>query len=397
MHKDFMYISDRPDGRFKDSWGSLHYYLKNLEQELAFDPHLSKDNFLEWQSKVRSKLLELMCFPRKVQTQPQPKFLWEEGRNGYRLQKWETYPEPGFVIPVLILVPNEIDKDNPGPAVLCIPGSSASKELLAGEPEVNPLARTNKHPEHNKMALWYVRAGMIAVAVDNPDLGEALEFFERNCGPRNARTRSLLADIMIFSGRSYLGFSVFQKMKIIEWLRTLDFIDPKRIAVSGMSLGTEPAMVLGILDKSICAMVFNDCLTNTKESFIARGLPYIGVWHTVPGMLKWFDFPDLLAAFAPRPLLLPEGGIVYHLKSVRRAYAILGEENNFTVEHYPKYRNAEARKHDSVTRLPEGLTREDFFEYANVDVSSHYFKEDVAVPWLKNISFLSSKVQSSAK
>ena len=32
--------------------------------------------------------------------------------------------------------------------------------------------------------------------------------------------------------------------------------------------------------------------------------------------------------------------------------------------------------------MPEGLTQEEYFLWAYVDVPNHYFKEDLAVPWL---------------
>lgn len=35
--------------------------------------------------------------------------------------------------------------------------------------------------------------------------------------------------------------------------------------------------------------------------------------------------------------------------------------------------------------VPEGLTMEAFFEYANVDAPNHCFKENLAVPWLCEI------------
>lgn len=35
--------------------------------------------------------------------------------------------------------------------------------------------------------------------------------------------------------------------------------------------------------------------------------------------------------------------------------------------------------------VPEGLTMEAFFEYANVDAPQHCFKENLAVPWLDQV------------
>ena len=51
------------------------------------------------------------------------------------------------------------------------------------------------------------------------------------------------------------------------------FIRKDRIVVSGFSLGTEPLMVLGVMDPSIYAFVFNDFLCQTQERAIVMTEP----------------------------------------------------------------------------------------------------------------------------
>ena len=60
---------------------------------------------------------------------------------------------------------------------------------------------------------------------------------------------------------------------------------------------------------------------------------------------------------------------------------VMRHEENLEVVYYPKYATPERRPYDSAD-LPEGLTMEEYFEYANVDVPEHSFKPNVAVPWL---------------
>ena len=50
---------------------------------------------------------------------------------------------------------------------------------------------------------------------------------------------------------------------------------------------------------------------------------------------------------------------------------------------YPKYSDPSARRDGE--EIPEGLNRESWFEYANVDAPQYYFKGDVAVPWLAKV------------
>src|SRR5580658_1222336 len=92
------FSSPREDGRFVSSGGLVHRMLKRDRPKLAFDPSMSADQFAAWQTAVREKLRELMHFPA-VADQPPPRQLSSEPRDGYRLEKWEAYPEPDSVVP----------------------------------------------------------------------------------------------------------------------------------------------------------------------------------------------------------------------------------------------------------------------------------------------------------
>ena len=73
--------TDRLDGRYVSTRGAVQYMMRNQQPQLAFDPKFSKNEFIEWQSKVRIKLQELMKFPF-VPPQPHPKFLSKvNGKN----------------------------------------------------------------------------------------------------------------------------------------------------------------------------------------------------------------------------------------------------------------------------------------------------------------------------
>lgn len=385
MATDRIYRTDRDDGRFQSSLAFCHYLLANHQPRLAYDEKLPREALEDWRAQVREKLTELMGFPQETK-QPPPRRLHITTRNGYRLEKWEAYPEQGSVVPLLILIPDGVSAAQPGPAVMCFPGSASTKELLAGEPELNPQQPANRHPERNKMALWYVRAGLIAVVMENPGTGELAEGPDLQAS--TGRGREKLATELILLGRNYVGLSVYQKLHVLHWLRTLDFVDPERIAVSGHSLGTEPAMVMAVLDQRIRALVFNDFLCHTLTRYAAIGRPDDGqwkpttpLWHLIPGFQQWFDFPDLLAAVAPRPLLITEGGLTAQLERVASAYDTLGARNNYAYHYYPKYADPEDRLHD-YEAVPQGLAMQEFFEYANVDAPNHCFKENLAVPWL---------------
>ena len=392
IEKEKIFSSGRPDGRHLSTRGFVQSLIRNARPQLAFNPEFTSGEFACWQVRVRAKLGELLAFP-DVPPPPVPRKLWAEKRNGYALEKWEIYPEPGSVVPFLMLIPEAANKGHRLPAVMCVPGSSGTKENLSGEPALHPSFETNgrshdgwRHAERNQQALQFAKAGMVAVAVDHPGNGELSDLAKY----RGATTddRDTIARYLIDLDRDYIALSVFQKMQILDWLRDRPFVDPDRLALSGHSLGTEAVLAMAVLDPSISAIVWNDFLCpNIERARVStkpdgRGLRPRANWlgHCIPGLWQWFDYPDLVAAMAPRPLIITEGGPAHALDLVRKAYELAGAPDGVAIHYYPKY-------HDPAVRLDrepiaEGLDQAEYLEYANVDAPSHYFKGYLAVPWL---------------
>jgi hypothetical protein len=370
--------SDREDGRFVDGAGFLQAYMKANTPKLAFDPEMSPGEFPSWRDKIREKMLELLAFPAIEETPP-PKRIWTRKRAGYQLQRWEAYPEPFCVVPYLLLVPDGASGQSPAPAVLCFPGSGHSKEALAGEEELDgskPKPGTEWKWRDNRMALHFVRQGIIACAVDNPARCETAS---------PARNFLEVSACAIWAGRNYLGISVFQKAHILEWLGRQDFVDPNRIAACGHSLGSDPADALGVLYPDLIkAVIHNDFCCDWRERAIALGAYPGGLHHVVPGMFTWYDSPDLQASLAPRPLLFTEGGRTPHLNRIRAAYQLLGAEDQVQVHYYKKYATPDLRPLENEA-LPEGITMDEYFRYANVDPKYHCFRPKRAVPWLAKV------------
>jgi dienelactone hydrolase len=386
--------SARPDGRHVSTRGFMQHLLRSANPKLAFDPEFTPEELEMWRLRVRAKLRELMDFP-EVPPQPAPRKLWAKDREGYVLEKWEVYPEPGSVVPYLVLIPDGATPEHPAPAVMCFPGSSGTKENLAGEPPLHPSFKTNgrshdgwRHAERNQQAIQFAKAGLVAVAVDHPGNGELSDLAKYRGTTKD--DRRTLARYLIDLGRDYIALSVFQKRQILQWLRAQPFVDADRIALSGHSLGTEPLLVMAVLDPHIQAIVWNDFLcrnierakvsTKPNKSGVRSPVNWLG--HCVPDLWEWFDYPDLVASFAPRPLILTEGGPTHSLNLVRKAYEIADAPENISMHYYPKYSNP-ADRHDSEP-IPEGLDLAEWFEYANVDAPRHYFKGYLAVPWLTN-------------
>ncbi|WP_308243966.1 alpha/beta hydrolase family protein [uncultured Prevotella sp.] len=369
--------TDRPDGRFVSTYGVVHNMLKNTTPECAFNPDFSREQFASWRERVRTAMETIMCHP-KAQNMPKPKRVSVEQKDGYRLETWEAYPLEGCVTGFKVMVPD--GKKGAIPDVLCIPGSGMAKEHLTGEIEV-------KNP-HAAMALNIVRHGYIAVAVDNACSGEASDL-ERLAGV--GYDYDIPSRILLELGWSWLGYTSYLNKQVLEWMKEQPSIRRDRIVVSGFSLGTEPLMVLGVMDKSIYAFVYNDFLCQTQERAVVMTAPDKrgrrpfpnSIRHLIPRFWNYFNFPDIVASLAPRPIIFTEGGLDRDLNLVRRAYEISGNPDGVEIHHYPKYANPENRK--DVKSLPEGLDRTEYFDAVNVDGPNHYFKDELVLSWLDEI------------
>lgn len=380
--------SQRPDGRLTSSLAAHMEQMRRTKPLLALPNKISPEEFPVWKKNVCEKIRELLLMPEFTE-QPEPVRLSRVQRDGYAVEKWELYPDPISVVPFLVLIPDGVDRTHPAPGVICIPGSIHSKEFISGEPLIDrPACRFEKYPERNRMAKYMAEHGMVAFAFDNPETAECALDIERE-GDYGSYSRSQMCFGYIQSGLCYAGISVFQKLCCIRFMKTLPFIDSSRIAVSSHSLGSLPALFLGLLSDDVKAVVFNDFVCDPRERYMSiteepenRMTQNTGNWHEIPGLWKWFSHQDLLAALAPKYLACNEGGAERYLDTVRHGYALAGVPDRLQISEYPKYADVTNRTHPEA--LPKyGLSEEAYFEHCYVDAAGHSFREEPSIRFLK--------------
>lgn len=317
---------------------------------LELDTTVSPEGFALWRERMGQEMARIMKHPAAPAAPPVK--VAQAKRDGYRIERWISYPLLECAVAYYVLVPDGVTESNPAPAVLCVPGFGQTKEL-------------------------------VAVAVDNPSCGE---LSDNGVADYVTSSRFLLE-----LGWSYLGLASWQDKVVLDWMKTQPQVRADRILVSGFSLGTEPLMVLGLLDDSIYAFVYNDFLCRTRERALVMNKPNKnGVRafpnndeHLIPEFLTLFDFPDIVAALAPRPVICTEGGMDRDFKIISKAYEIAGAPQNFEYHHYARYADPSSRQY--LDSLPSGIDRDEFFRLANVDSQNHYFKLEWVMPWLKRV------------
>ncbi len=382
--------SHRPDGRHVCTFASVLEQLRHMKPSHSCPEELTRENFAAFQAAVKQRVRELLHMPEPT-PQPAPVMLSCVQRDGYRVEKWEFYPDDYSAVPYLALIPDGACAEAPVPGVMCFLGSNHSKEFVSGEPMPDHPNYIHPHyPERNQMALYMVQNGMAAFVFDNPGIGECSILTDPEVGSSQMYTRSVMCHGLLEMGLPYVGLTVFQRMRFMEHLRTLSYIDQEKIAISSHSLGTEAAIFMGLLCDDIKGIVFNEDLHDDRRRFMCitehpgeRMFQNYGNWHIVPGQFASFGYQDLCAAFAPRYLGMTEGGADEFMHTIERAYQFCNAEDHLLISYYTDYQDPANRKMD--VPVPEyGLSSADFYrKYMYVTVSDHSFRKEPALTILK--------------
>lgn len=354
----------------------LQQYYANLQQIHHYDSIVSEKERLLIKKKAKKTVRNLMRLPNSQCIDSE--LVKTTNFDDYRIENHLIYTEPYMTVSILVMIPKHIIK---APGVMCISGSSGSKEMLCSLPELDGKKTNNKHPLHNRMAYHYVKAGYVAVALDNMGIGES-KAKDSNIWS----DRSEFSARMMMMGRSYVGISVHQKLCVLKWMKQQLYIDENQLVLSGHSLGVEPLLMVAHISDDIKACVYNDFIGNRLNRKIAlkKGEILGGFWHEIPDFYTYFTYIDLLCYLAPTPLLFTEGGITADLDIIKNAYDKSGSGDLLQIYYYKKYQNPNNRLHE-YELLPNNISLETYYEYANIDVNNHFFKEYHAIPWVNQI------------
>jgi len=173
-------------------------------------------------------------------------------------------------------------------------------------------------------ALHLAHRGYVTLAPDYPSFGEYQYDF--------APTRGYLSGSMK---------AIWDNMRAIDLLETVPPVDARRIGCIGHSLGGHNTMFTGVFDERIKALVSNCGFTRFHKYYggklkgwtSPRYMPLIDKTYDNNAHRVPFDFPEIVAAFAPRAFLAssPTGdsnfevsGVVDSMTSAKPIYQLLG-------------------------------------------------------------------------
>jgi dienelactone hydrolase len=263
--------------------------------------------------------------------------------NGYVQELVSFASEPDERVPLLIIRKGE----RPGrqPVVVALHGTGGSKEGMRS------LLET------------YADRGFIAVAMDARHHGERAKPI---AGLPNAYQSAMLRAYRTGDGHPYLYDTVWDVVRLLDYLTSRPDVDPKRIGMVGNSKGGTEAYLAAAADERIAAAApligvqsFGWSLRHASgweariwtlraaveaaaaDSGESVNAAFVRKFYEriAPGLVDRFDGPAMLALIAPRPLLVvngdsdprsPLGGVRAAVASAERAYDAAGARDRFT-------------------------------------------------------------------
>jgi dienelactone hydrolase len=245
--------------------------------------------------------------------------------------KWKGYE---VVLPVwpdvfaegILLVPKDLKPGERRPVVICQHGLEGRAVEV-----VDP--RLDSHYYHGYGARLADR-GFIVFAPQNPYIGrDDFRVLQRKANPVKASLFSVI-----------LG----QHQRILEWLGSLPFVDPKRIGFYGLSYGGKTAMRVPPLLQgyalSICSADFNEWIWKNTRSDSRFSYLLTGEYEMFEFNLgNTFNYAELASLIAPRPFMVerghhdgvaPDEWVAYEYARVRRFYVGLGLGDRTAIEFF---------------------------------------------------------------
>lgn len=188
-------------------------------------------------------------------------------------------------VPAFLLIPHRLKDGTRAPGILCLhqttPVGKAEPAGLGGKPNLH-------------YALELAERGFVTLAPDYPNFGD----YKYDSYAHDYASATMKA--------------IVNHRRAIDLLQSMPEVDPEKIAVIGHSLGGHNALFLAAFDRRVKAVVtscgftsFRKYMGGNLSGWSHKGyMPRIAeIYDKNPARMP-FDFTELLACLAPRPVFI---------------------------------------------------------------------------------------------
>jgi len=222
----------------------------------------------------------------------------------------DVYPD--VIAYGVLLVPKDLKEGERRPVVVCQHGlEGRPRDVIEGD-----------HRAYHDFAAKLAERGFITFAPQNLYLfTDRFRTLQRKANPL---------------GKTLFSIIVPQHQQIVDWLSSLSYVDPSRIAFYGLSYGGKTAMRIPALVTnyclSICSADFNEWVWKNAST----RSPYSYVWTGEYEIFEYnlgstFNYAEMAALIAPRPFMVerghldgvaPDEMVAHEFAKVRHHYAV---------------------------------------------------------------------------
>ena len=214
-------------------------------------------------------------------------------RKIYHTEKWLGHEVvldvfPNVIAYGILLLPRDLKADEKRPVVVCQHGlEGRPQDIIQGD-----------HRAYHDFAAKLAERGFITFSPQNLYIfTDRFRTLQRKANPLKKTLFSVI---------------IPQHQQIVDWLKTLSYVDKERIAFYGLSYGGKTAMrvppVVTDYCLSICSADFNEWVdknasTRNPHSYVNSGEYEIFEWD----LGSTFNYAEMAGLIAPRPFMVERG------------------------------------------------------------------------------------------
>ena len=252
-----------------------------------------------WQKRARTALAKCVGFLDQKKVPLRPRTIRKVDRGSYVRHHVVIRTSAQSDMLLYLLVPKRAAR--PMPCVIAWHGHGyGAKDIVGlwedGSERHDPHASVN----HKDFACALAERGFLVAAPEISCFGVRRRDEELPGLPINSSC-GVIANYAFMLGGSAVGMRVWDGMRTVDYLKTLDIADASRLGAMGISGGGLHTYYSAALDQRIKACVISGYFCDWRHSILATGHCEC---NYVPGVMALGRLSDLAGLIAPRPCLV---------------------------------------------------------------------------------------------
>lgn len=314
----------------------VEMYNSNCRKHGMFSEN--EEQLEEWRRSIIPRLKKLLGLENVSKTKLSPKVVETEEFSEYTRKKVIIETEKDVFMPMYLLMPKDLKPGEKRPCMIAAHGHGAGgKYGTAGRYDI-PVIRDSIKKYNCDYGVKLVKEGYIVFCNDSRGFGERREWMDLGDSQECLLKSSCNAinNAAISLEKSLLGMMVWDLMRIIDYIETIDYCDSSKVGCIGFSGGGLQSLWLSALDERIKATIVSGYFHSFKDAIMQTN--FCGC-NFVPNLWRNIEIGDLGALIAPRPLLIESGSddplngprgmvdVEEQLTITKKAYGILNSED----------------------------------------------------------------------